>query len=163
MDYSFDMVEKLFKENIIVQDKNSGKYYVYNKTSKMYYDFEGEYANFVKFAHTWEYATEYGRSKPYVNEAQQESDIEYAFSDTARNTYNEIMKANLASIIMQGRLFSQDELIQALNARDPYKKDMKSIIEGLYEKQKGLESFNYWCLKATGKYYEENSSIGRLK
>ena len=110
MDYSFDMVEKLYKEYAIGQNDATRKLLVFNRKSMNTYDFDSEFANYVKFAHTWEYATEFG------NTINSKDKIKNAFSDDARNYYGEVMNANIASI--------QKELAEVQAQMNEYMKEL---------------------------------------
>ena len=144
--YSFEEIEYLFNNFNIIKDSN-GEYKVIDIRTNAICE-EKELVAKVKFAHTWVAATRYERSldAPY-SKVITKLDYATAFNAQAKEVYEYIMA--IASINMKavGVLINPITLEKEITNYVVYTR-AKSIVRGLYSKERFAESFKNWLRMA---------------
>ncbi len=166
MNYSFDTLKNLYDKYGIEKDSESGQTVVVDRKTRELFAFEGDFAECVKFAHTWVYATRY---TPYGNSTSiskgkiTEDEYGRAFSDSSRTIYNSIMERLVTCLQESGKMLKCETLIEEieknLNDYDDNDPDgnhkvnipvAENIVRGLFAKKGGYASLFFWCLKIAG-------------
>lgn len=153
MNYSFDTLKKLYDDYSIIKDSKSGRTVIVSRENdKLLFAFEGPFAECVKFAHTWVFATRYNQSLNTTSISDSNistNEYEKAFGASSRDTYNVIMESVVACLQESGRILKCEALIEEVKRQisNPHTED---IVKGLYAKKGGYSSFLYWSFKVAG-------------
>ena len=151
MEYGFDSVKSIYDRYDICQNLKTKEFSIFDKKNNNMYSFTGSFAEKVKFAHTWMYATKYGQSSSStISYETTKEEYERAFSDTLRDAYNEIIAVELNIIHNIGRMGTSEAVKKGVG--QAHYAHIGQVIDGLYSKPKGLASFEMWCKEIAKEY-----------
>ena len=151
MNYSFDTLKTLY-DKYSIEKRDNGQIVIVDRKTRESFAFEGDFGEFVKFAHTWVFATRYNQSPNTLSVSKNNiTDDEYgrAFSDSSRKIYNLIMESVVTCLQQTGRMLTQERIIYEIKKQinDSHVED---IVKGLFVKKGGHFSFLFWSLKVAG-------------
>lgn len=126
-DFSFESLMNTFYQYIVKEDFR-GMAVVDRKTGEKIYD--DRFADIVKFCHAWVGATMNNRSRdiPDENKASKR-DLEYAFNESAYETYIEVMSSMEQQLLKNGQIDVSKVVDDSKNVKYKY---ADSIARGLF-------------------------------
>lgn len=159
MKYNFERVKQLYDEYGITKSINSSEQLeIFNRRNNIRYDFNSEFAQDVKFAHTWVAATKFNHSSSSptsVNNKITEEEYIRAFNENAKEAFNIIVSTSILCLQAVGRMPKYELLEKELKKSSNYAHAV-DIAKGLYSKPNGYESFELWCRNAAKKIRDED-------
>ncbi len=173
MNYSFDTLKTLYDKYTIEKDSQSGKTVIVDRKTRDLWEYEGVFAACVNFAHTWVFATRYNPSQDNANISKGKiSDDDYgrAFSESSRDSYNDIMECLVTYLQESGRMPKCETLVNETSKKNE-SIETENVIRGLYSKNSWYASLLFWSLQVAGmeelledlleKMHEKNTSSGK--
>jgi len=147
MDFTFDELKNLFYTFNLKQDIY-GQYFIVNRQTGIPYN-DGLVVDYVKFAHTWVYATTHNRSLKKDSNIMTQEDYDYAFNEEAREVYNLIMNYSNQVLKHTGRMIGKERLIEYIRQNGIPVNYLKSIVDAIYSQENFYNSYEIWVRYST--------------
>lgn len=151
MNYSFDTVQTMFMTYEIKNYEKLGRKVIIERENNNLWEYEGIFATIVNFAHTWVQATMYDSTKeekPSKKELTEE-DINKAFSESSRKSYNAIMECIVLYLQEFGKMPKCETLVKDVS-KQLGSNEADDIVRAFYVEKKWHNALVFWSLQVAG-------------